>query len=84
MTDEEPVTVEITWKLRREFKEVNPQPWIIERYLSFGGKYLTIGSDAHRTEDLGKGFDEALKIVKSLGVKEIFYCEDGNFIPIPI
>jgi len=70
--------------LRREFKEVNPQPWIIERYLSFGGKYLTIGSDAHRTEDLGKGFDEALKIAKSLGVKEIFYCEDGNFIPIPI
>ncbi|OAA31582.1 hypothetical protein AT15_05775 [Kosmotoga arenicorallina S304] len=70
--------------LRKAFKEVNPQPWIIEKYLSFGGKYLTIGSDAHRTEDLGKGFDEALKIIKTLGVKEIFYCEDGNFISIPI
>ncbi|AKI97746.1 histidinol-phosphatase HisJ family protein [Kosmotoga pacifica] len=70
--------------LRKEFKEAHPQRWIIERYLSFGGKYLTIGSDAHRIEDLGKGFIEALRIIKSLDVKELFYCEEGNFVPVPV
>ncbi|MFW6119693.1 MAG: histidinol-phosphatase HisJ family protein [Petrotogales bacterium] len=33
--------------LRNDVKEVNPQPWIIERYIDFGGKYITAGSDAH-------------------------------------
>jgi histidinol-phosphatase (PHP family) len=63
---------------------VNPQPWIIERYLSFGGKYITVGSDAHGKNEIGAGFKEALNILNTLDMKEIFYCENGNFIPLNV
>lgn len=79
------IGVEInTSGLRNDIKEIHPQPWIIERYLSFGGKYITVGSDAHEKNEIGTGFKEALNILNTLDVKEIFYCENGNFIPLNV
>ncbi len=70
--------------LRNDVKEVHPQPWIIKRYIDFGGRYLTVGSDSHQKEEIGKGFREALKILNTLDIKELFYCEDGNYIPLSV
>ncbi|MFO7882340.1 MAG: histidinol-phosphatase HisJ family protein [Kosmotogaceae bacterium] len=68
--------------LRNDVQEVNPQPWIIKRYVEFSGKYLTIGSDAHKKDEIGKGFREALEILNTLDIKELFYCDNGNYISI--
>ncbi len=50
-----------------------PDPEIIKRYLSMGGKLITIGSDAHKSDRIGLLFAETAKYLKSLGVNEIFY-----------
>ncbi len=40
---------------------------VIKMFKDLGGKYITIGSDAHAAENLGKGIDEALELIKKAG-----------------
>ncbi len=51
----------------------NPHPNIdvIKRYKELGGKIITIGSDAHKIQDLAKNFAEAFDILEHVGYKEI-------------
>lgn len=69
---------------RYPFNEPHPQPWIIERYIELGGKYITIGSDSHTKDTVGHGTDKAIKLLRSMDVKEIFYCKKGNYRSIII
>lgn len=50
----------------------NPHPniKIIKRYKELGGKIITIGSDAHNTNDLAKNFDDVFEILESCGFNE--------------
>ena len=50
----------------------NPHPniEILKRFKELGGYIVTMGSDAHRAEDLGSHFDVATEILKSCGFKE--------------
>ncbi|MBE5817877.1 MAG: histidinol-phosphatase HisJ family protein [Clostridiales bacterium] len=56
-----------------------PYDWIIKRYFELGGELITLGSDAHTTNNIGKGFDKAFCMLKSMGV-EHYYCYE-NRIP---
>ena len=47
--------------LRTQLNETLPSPGICRRFLSLGGQYLTFGSDAHRAEDIGKGWPYVLE-----------------------
>jgi len=49
----------------------NPHPTIevIKRYRELGGEIITIGSDAHRTEQLCSHFDQAEAVLKTAGFK---------------
>lgn len=67
-----------------KFDEPTPQKWIIERYLDLGGKYITIGSDSHRTSFVGQWNDRALALLMELGVKEVFYCKDFCYNSVPL
>lgn len=69
---------------RYPFKEPHPQPWIIERYIELGGKYITIGSDSHTKDTVGFGFKKAIEILKSMNINEIFYCKKGSYKSINI
>ena len=40
-----------------------------------GGEYVTVGADAHRAEDLGKGIREALDLLKACGFEYVTYFE---------
>ena len=51
----------------------NPHPDVIRRYRELGGKLITVGSDAHVHEDLGKDFAAAGQILKAEGFTEICY-----------
>lgn len=51
----------------------NPHPNIdiIRRYKELGGKIITMGSDAHKIDDLAKDFDVAFNILEKVGFSEI-------------
>ncbi|MCI9636672.1 MAG: histidinol-phosphatase HisJ family protein [Hungatella sp.] len=53
--------------LRQAVKEMFPSADILRWYREEGGSILTIGSDAHRRQDVGAGFEEAGKLLSSLG-----------------
>lgn len=51
--------------------EPHPNYDIIKRYISLGGKYITIGSDSHEYKNLGKHFNKIYNFLKKEKVKEI-------------
>lgn len=50
-----------------------PDADIIKRYLSLGGEKLSFGSDAHEARDYLRRCGEAAEMLKSLGVKQLYY-----------
>ncbi|HHZ05263.1 MAG TPA: histidinol-phosphatase HisJ family protein [Clostridiales bacterium] len=70
--------------LRQDIKCTMPDGDIIARYKELGGKYLTIGSDAHSCHDLGKGLEQGLAIAKGCGFHSytIFDKHIPKLIPI--
>lgn len=49
----------------------HPNIEIVKRYKELGGKIITIGSDAHKVEDLSSDFEEVYDILESLNINEI-------------
>lgn len=47
----------------------HPHIEALKLYRQMGGEIITIGSDAHRKEDIGYGFDVAEDMLKTLGYK---------------
>lgn len=62
----------------------HPNPEILRRYKELGGKIITIGSDAHKVEDLAKDFDVACSVAKGAGFDEaaIFHKRKPDFVKI--
>lgn len=56
-----------TGGLRKGIRQLNPGIEILRRYRELGGELLTLGSDAHYSEDLGYGFEETGALLKQLG-----------------
>ena len=56
-----------------------PYDWIIKRYFELGGDLITLGSDAHTTNNIGKGFFNVIDMLKDIGVKHYYRYE--NRIP---
>jgi len=54
--------------LRRGEQEPYPKSKIIARAIKLGVTAFTIGSDAHRVEDLGNGVEQGLQILASFGL----------------
>ncbi|WP_461206527.1 histidinol phosphate phosphatase [Clostridium sp. DL1XJH146] len=46
---------------------------IYRRYNELGGEYITIGSDAHLKENIAMNFEEAKEIVRSCGLKPVYF-----------
>lgn len=53
--------------LRKKIGCTLPDSDLIKRYKDLGGKYITIGSDAHNTTDLGANLEDACIIAKQCG-----------------
>ena len=56
---------------RRGLKELVP---IYSRYKELGGKYVTIGSDAHKVETVGNYFDLAIDLTHELDLNIVTFC----------
>lgn len=62
-----------TSSLRKGHDETMPGKELLEIYKDCGGKYVTIGSDAHEVKDLGADNEAAKKLVKESGLQEVLY-----------
>ena len=55
-----------------------PDEGIITRYFEFGGRLVTLGSDAHVVENASTGFDKATQTLKKIGFENIYYYKSGK------
>ena len=53
--------------LRQHAKECLPGLDIVKFYRQLGGEIITVGSDAHNSEDVGKGIRDGIEIAKAAG-----------------
>lgn len=63
---------------------VGPEDWVLECYRNLGGKYVTIGSDAHVPGYVGAGFTEAVAALKRTGFDSYTIYKDRCPIQIPL
>lgn len=63
---------------------VGPEPWVLRRFLDFGGKFITIGSDAHNSSAVGNGVEQAISAAKNAGFSAVTYFKDRKPIKIEI
>lgn len=57
---------------------------ILKRYHALGGRRITLGSDAHRVDELGRNFPIAKALLKACGFEEITIVVDRQKQQIPI
>lgn len=57
---------------RRAVKELFP---IYKRYRELGGEFVTVGSDAHKKDDIGAHFSTALDMAHFLGLTPVTFFE---------
>lgn len=50
-----------------------PDCEIIKKYYTMGGRLITLGSDAHISQNASLNFEKALKLLKETGFKNIYY-----------
>lgn len=46
---------------------------IYTRFAELGGKWITIGSDAHRPQEIGKHFTEAFSLIKQIKLEPVYF-----------
>lgn len=57
----------------------NPSFEIIKLYKELGGEIITLGSDAHKPQDIAYNFEKAIELIKACGFK--YYSEFKNRRP---
>ena len=53
-----------------------PDEWIIRKYREMGGYLVTVGSDAHIPQNVGKNFEKAIDMLRKLGFENYYYYEN--------
>lgn len=62
-----------TSSLRKGYSETMPGKELLEIYKACGGRYVTIGSDAHEVQDLGADNHIAKQMIQQLKLQEVLY-----------
>ncbi len=63
--------IEINTSCMPVYGDTLPSRDIVARYVQLGGEIITIGSDAHKAQDLGRYYHEALQMLDAAGAKYI-------------
>jgi len=58
---------------RNQVRKTYPSVEVIKLYRELGGKYITLGSDAHETLNLGYCFSDARDMLLNAGFENIYY-----------
>jgi len=69
---------------RQNYGKPFPDEDLLRLYYDLGGRILTLGSDAHRPEDLGGGIERGTALAQSCGFSEIcyFHYHEPHFIKL--
>ncbi len=70
--------------LRNEIGETAPTLPYVKRFRALGGRYVTLGSDAHDPQSVGMGLAEAAEIARAAGFSAITYYVAHQPIEIPL
>jgi histidinol-phosphatase (PHP family) len=70
--------------LRQKLGETLPPLSIVKRYHELGGKYVTVGSDAHRWADVGAGIEQGFSLLQQAGFQHftIYLKHEPKLLPI--
>ncbi len=64
-----------TSSIRKGVSETMPGEELLNIYKQCGGKFVTIGSDAHETEDLFAEYNTAQALIKNLGLVQVVFIK---------
>ncbi|MGY0375057.1 histidinol phosphate phosphatase [Clostridium sp. JNZ J1-5] len=67
------ITIELNTRRLSDKKAVENLIKIYKRFYDLGGRYVTIGSDAHKDEDIGKNFNIAENIINDCNLKAVYF-----------
>lgn len=70
--------------LRQELGETLPGRKLVSQYYEKGGRLVTLGSDAHTREDIGKGINAAMQLLRQVGFREYTVFKQHAPIMVPI
>lgn len=70
--------------LRQSIGKTLPCPQVINRFRELGGKYLTVGSDAHRHIHIGSGIEAGYEIAQQAGFTHITIFVNREPVLLPI
>lgn len=82
---EKSISMEInTSGIGTAFGTFMPSEWIIQKFKEKGGYLVTLGSDAHVAQCIGKGFAQATALLKALGFDGYYYYEKRKKVFVKI
>ena len=70
--------------LRQMIGKTLPDETIVKRFRELGGKYVTLGSDAHRWGDIGAGIEDGLELLLKCGFTHFTVYEKREPMMLPI
>lgn len=53
--------------LFNDLNDTMPPAWVVKRFKELGGEIVTIGSDAHRADDIGRGIEHGMQMLADAG-----------------
>ena len=55
-----------------------PDISLLRLYAGLGGELVTVGSDAHKLEQIGKGIKEGYALLEATGIRYVTVFRDGK------
>ncbi len=59
--------------IRRDLTELHPSDAILERFVKWGGKIVTTGSDSHQRERIGANFSLISEKISQFGLQPVYF-----------
>ncbi len=70
--------------LRQKIGSLLPDSYYLKMFYDLGGKYITLGADAHRPEDVAKGIAEGMAAAADAGFSKVVYFEKRKPVPVEL
>lgn len=70
--------------LRGPEKCTLPDMELVEMYYDFGGRLITVGSDAHYSKDVGTDIDTAYEMLAGIGFENVYIFRAGKPVAVKI
>ena len=67
------IALEVNTSSYEELGDFMPSKNILKRYYDKGGSLITLGSDAHKSNQASIHFEQAMEVIKQIGFQHIYY-----------